>query len=149
MLKPLLILDWWKMCHRCLMILFCFLQHRCPRYSEYFVNLHDTIISTMLYPLHLNNHLIASNENCWESRLHQCLINAVHIWRRSTEGCGDTFVKETGTREPLSLLKARGLVRVSCFQLIRMFLNLLSAQKLLSIFECLQHAYQVSAKPEV
>lgn len=68
---------------------------------------------------------------------------------RSTEEYGDAFVKETEAHEAPDLLKTRGLVWVSCFQLIRMFLILLSAQELLSAFECWQHAYQASARPKV
>lgn len=53
---------------------------------------------------------------------------------------GDTFVKEARTCETPNFLKTRGLAWVSHFQLIRMFLILLSAQDLLGLLSaCCMH----------
>lgn len=56
------------------------------------------------------------------------------------EQWGDPFVKEARTHETPNLLKTRGLVWVYCFQLIRMFLILLSAQEMLGLLStCRTH----------
>lgn len=120
-------LGWWMTCHRCLMISLCFLlcylvQSSSFTLNHYLNNIVPSLLKQPPYCIQWKRPRITLTPVSYQC----CSCLEVEQW-------GDTFVKEARTHEIPNLSKTRGLVWVSRFQLIRMFLILLSAQELLGL----------------